>query len=593
MVLSGEKIRLFNRIFQQRIFGGKGKLFALSIVVGAITAVATVALKALAHGCHRLVAELAQTSSWMQWVIPAFPAAGIFLCILFVRYILRREKYVKSLDAVIQSTSEGNGEIPFYHTFAHIITSGIAVGLGGSAGLEAPSALTGSAIGSNIARCLKLSRESRILLLACGGGAGIAAVFNSPVAGTLFASEILLPSVSLPALAPLLMSSAAASLLASWLYSGPQFIQSAVQWKMVNVPYYLLIGLVSGLVSAYIIKVTLLVASHMQKFSSVWIKGLAGSLALYLFFLLFPPLMGEGYQYIAALAYGDLGQITAGPLLTFLNHPTLLLLMLPLLFLIKPLVSGLTLESGGDGGIFGPSLFCGAMLGYFLYKLLTLCGIPGLTPGVFICAGMGGILAGVMQAPLTGIFLIAELTGGFQLLLPLMIVAGLSSFVCKNLVRYNVYKSMIGEKGGNPEPNEEALLLNQIQVSQIMQTDMVTFRQNQKLGELMKIMLEEKQSIYPVVEDDGTLSGIIREEDMRRFVYNETIHNLVLACDLMLPPEPILHADDTLKNAALFFDRIHCWQLPVCEEARLVGLLSKTDVLDCFREKLSHKVELF
>ncbi len=593
MVQSGGIKRLINKIFQQRIFGGKGKLFALSILVGAITAVATVALKSLAQVCHRLVAGAAETASWMHWVIPAFPAAGILICILFVRLILRRGKYVKSLDAVIQSTTEGNGEIPFHHSFAHIITSGIAVGLGGSAGLEAPSALTGSAIGSNIARWLKLSRESRILLLACGGGAGIAAVFNSPVAGTLFASEILLPAVSLPAVAPLLLSSAAAALLASRLYTGPQFVQPDVAWNLVNVPFYLLTGLVTGLVSAYIIQVTLLTARIMGKLRSAWLKGLAGSMALYLFFLLFPSLMGEGYQYIAALANGETGKIAAGPLLVFLNHPAMLLLLLPLLFLIKPLVSGLTLESGGDGGIFGPSLFCGALLGYFLYELLTLCGVPGLSPGAFICAGMGGILAGVMQAPLTGIFLIAELTGGFQLLLPLMIVAGLSSFVSKNLAGYNVYKSLIRQKGGNPEPKEEALILNQIQVHQIMQTNLVTFRQNQTLRELLKITVEAKQGIYPVLEEDGILSGIIREEDMRPYFYNEGIHELVLACDMMLPPEPILHSDDTLKNAALFFDRMHCWYLPVCENGRLVGLLSKTDVLDCFREKLNHKVELF
>ena len=589
MVLSDGKIRLFNRIFQHRIFGGKGKLFALSVLVGVITTFAVVALKVLAQFFHRQTAELAQIAPWMQWVVPAFPAVGILFCIVFVRFILRRDKYVKSLDMVIQSTTEGHGKIPFHHSFAHIITSGVAVGLGGSAGLEAPSALTGSAIGSNIARWLKLSRESCVLLLACGGSAGIAAVFNSPIAGTLFACEILLPSMSLPALAPLLMSSAAATLLASWLYTGPQFLQTAVQWKMANVPYYVLLGLVAGLVSAYIIKITILVARHMHKLRSVWIRGLVGSIVLYLFFLLFPQLMGEGYQYIAALAYGETGRVTAG----ILNHPSMLLVLLPLLFLLKPLVSGLTLESGGDGGIFGPSLFCGAMMGYFLYKVLTLCGIPGLTPGVFICTGMGGILAGVMHAPLTGIFLIAELTGGFQLLLPLMIVSGLSCFVSKNLVRYNVYKSMIVEKGGNPEPTEASLILEQIQVHQLMQTDMVTFRQNQRLGELMKIMLEVKQSIYPVVEEDGTLSGIIREEDMRRFVYKETIHNLVLACDLMLPPEPILHSDDTLKDAALFFDRIRCWHLPVCDNGRLVGMLSKADVLDCFKEKISSKAELF
>ncbi|MFA6928869.1 MAG: chloride channel protein [Lentisphaeria bacterium] len=575
------------------IFGGKGKLFVLSILVGLMTAIAVVILKTLAHSCNYLVVSLVQRAVWMQWLYPAFPALGILFCILFVRFILRREQYVKSLDSVIQATTDGSGEIPFYHTFAHILTSGIAVGLGGSAGLEAPSAFTGSAIGSNCAKWLKLSKESRVLLLACGGAAGIAAVFNSPIAGTLFACEILLPAFSLPALAPLLMASATAALLASWLYAGPHFIQWDFAWNMMDVPSYLLIGLVCGLVSAYIIKLTLLVSRQMARVRSIWLKGLLGSGILYGFFLLFPQLMGEGYKYISALAKGQLEQITSGPLLVFFDHPLLLLILLPLFFLIKPLVSGLSIESGGDGGIFGPSLFCGAFLGYFLYRVLTLMGIPGLSSGAFICAGMGGILAGVMHAPLTGIFLIAELTGGFKLFVPLMIVSALSSFVSKNLTRFNLYKSMIAQKGIVPEPKEEQLFLEHGLVRQAMQTNFVAFRQNQPLRELLKTMLETRQDFYPVLEEDGGLAGIIREEDIRPFFLSEGVYDLLLACDVMLPPDPILHSSDTLQKASLFFDRMKRWYLPVCENGRFVGYLSKAEVLEQYRHKLNEKVDLF
>ena len=580
-------------LFHSRLFGGKGLIFALSILVGLVSALAALAMKNLCHGIARLPLLLAGQGVWRYWLLPAFPALGILLCLLFVRFVLRRQSYVKGLDSVIQS-GRGNAELPFYHTYAHIFTSAVAVGLGGSAGLEAPSALTGSAIGANVAKFFRLGRESRILLLACGGAAGIAAVFDSPLAGTLFACEILLPAFSLSALVPLLLSAATAAVLARLLQSGQHFMQTqGTQWNLFNLHYYLLIGLACGIVSAYIIKVSLSIGRKMEALRSLWLKALLGAALLYVFFLLFPVLMGEGYKHIIELAGNQGDSLLRSALPPFLRHPALWLALLPLLFLLKPIVSTLSVESGGDGGIFGPSLFCGALLGYFAYELSLRLGARVSTPVPFICAGMGGILAGVMHAPLTGIFLVAELTGGFELLIPLMIVSSLSSFVSRNLAGHNLYKSIIAQKGGIAELQEESALLSNVRIGELMRRDFVSLSERQTLRSLLEIMLDTRQNIFPVLNKEQQIVGMIREEQVRPFFFKQSIYDLVLARDLMSPPEPALSPEDSLVEASRLFDQENSWHLPVCDQGKYLGLISKAELLDYYRNVLRQRSELF
>lgn len=563
-------------------------------MVGLISGTLAVLLKAGTHTIQHYTCGWAATHPFHFWILPAVPTAGIFACIILVNFFHKNRPYEKSLAGVIQATSNGTSNLPFYHTFAHLVTSSLAVGACASAGLEAPIALTGAAVGSNMAKGLKLGRESRTLLLACGGAAGIAAVFSSPVAGILFACEVLLPSFSTPALIPLLLASASGSIISQLLYPGHTFIQVVAPWQPVNIPYYLIIGLSCGLFSAYTIRVSSVIAKKFEPTQNVWLKGAAGCAMLYVLFFLFPALMGEGYTFINALAHDNVLALTAdSPLAALGRHPWAMVVMLTLLFLGKPLASTISLESGGDGGIFGPSLCCGAFLGYALYLTLTLLGIKELSPLVFICSGMGGVIAGVMHAPLTGIFLIAELTGSFQLFIPLMLVTALSSFICKSLTRYNIYKTMIVQHGDVPDPQIETLMLAKTQIAEILEKDFQTINPNETLRTLLKTIMQSHRNIFPVINVDGELVGVIREESVRPFIMNPALYDVVLVDDMMIPTGPQLKPTNSLEDATRLMDRLNLWHLPVTVNGKYLGFVSKAGILNAYRNLLNQQTELF
>lgn len=578
----------------KRLLGMKGYILLLSIIVGAVSGTCAVLLKGFAHEWHQLMYAAVLRLPGAVWILPALPAVGIFLCIIIVRLFFNRGPYEKSLAGVITATTNGTSDLPKTKMFSNIITSGIAVGAGASAGLEAPIALTGSAIGSNFAKLFRLGRESRTLLLACGGGAGISAIFNSPVAGALFACEILLPSFSVPALIPLLMASASAAVISELCNSTSPFIQLHAGWTVTNVPYYMFIGIAAGLVSALVIRTSVLVAKRAEKQKNVWMKGLCGCVVLYVFFLLLPALKGEGYNFISALIQGKEGMMTDhGILASLFQSPWSLILLTGVLMFVKPFVSALSVESGGDGGIFGPSLFTGAFLGYFISKFLNLTGITVIDPVNCIAVGMGGVLAGVMHAPLTGMFLIAELTGGYTLFVPLMIVVAFSSFISKRLVKHNVYKSMIVMKGGVPEQSDDEVLLMSAHLRNLVEKDYSPVHENDTLRTLLKAVMHSHRNIFPVLSEDGKLVGIVRVDSIRKFILNAELYDMILVYDVMSDTGPVLDANDSLSDAATLFDRLRIWNLPVTENGKYIGFVSKAGVYDNYRRMLREKPDLF
>ncbi|MFA6815372.1 MAG: chloride channel protein [Lentisphaeria bacterium] len=580
--------------FLKHYLGEKGFVFLLSILVGTIAGLGACFLKVFTHGCHHFVTSLAGDSYWMMWILPAFPAVGIFLCVFIVRYIFRIKEYKKSLSFVVSATTNGSSDLPLHKTFSHLITSGLAVGLGGSAGLEAPIAMTGAAIGSNLAKKTKLGRESRTLLLACGAGAGISAIFNSPVAGTLFACEILLPSFTIPALAPLLMASAAASIVAKSFGMESTFIQIHPDWLLHNVPLYILMGLSCGLLSAYIIRMTLVVEKVLSRHDSIWGKALFSSVILYFVFLLFPTLKGEGYYLIGALLSGHEEVLAmGGPFSFLLMHSWLFLPLLCCLLLLKPMVSSMTIGGGGDGGLFGPSLVVGAFTGYFFYKFLNIEGVMSISAANCIAVGMGGVLAGVMHAPMTGMFLIAEMTGGYTLFVPLMITVSLSSFISKRIAHYNIYKSSIVQEGGIPEMHDDSLVLRETSIHDVVETNFTVVHPNNTLRDLVKILEESQRNICPVLEKDGELVGVIKVDDIHALLFNRTIYDSVLIYDLMEPTGPILTEHDSLYDAMRAFEHSKSRNLPVLCRGKYIGFVSKSGVLDRFRELLAKKQDLF
>ncbi len=577
--------------------GEKNYLLLLSVIVGLVSGIAAVILRFFSEEVRQWSLAVLPDSPVRDYLIPLLPAFGIFICILFVRYWIRKP-YEKGLAGVIVATSHGTSDIPVQKTFSHIITSGISVGCGVSAGLEAPIALTGSAIGSNIAKLFHLGRESRTLLLACGAAGGISAVFNSPVAGALFACEILLSEFSVAALIPLLLASASAAVLADLIYPGHAINIPISDWTMYDLPTFIVLGLLAGLLAAFVIKTSCTVSRIFEPLKNVWLKGAAGAVLLYVTFLLFPALRGEGYDYITGLLDGTEAGITDHSLMSgcFANA-WFFLLLIGLLVMMKAVISPVGLEAGADGGIFAPSMFMGAFLGFFTARLSMLTGFWGsgsIDTRNFMAVGMGGVLAGVMHAPMTGIFLIAEITGGYRLFVPLMIVASISFFVCRKLSQYNVYKSVIAMRGGMPDVTRSDAAMETIHVGELAETDIIPVRETDSLREFLSTFMHSKRNVFPVLDSEDHLIGIVSLDSVRPFLLNSELYDVALVYDVMEKTGPVLNYWDNLGDAVNLFNSCHVWNLPVVHNnGKYAGFVSKAGVFDKYRNELQQKRDLF
>lgn len=580
------------------VLGEKNYFLILSILAGLLSGCAAVLLKGFAHALHSLTELAAQSGGpGVSFLMPLFPCAGIFFCILFVRLFVKKHRYEKSLAGVIESTTNGTADIPVQKTYSHIITSGVSVGLGVSAGLEAPIALTGSAIGSNLAKLFRLGREGRTLLLACGGAAGVSAVFNSPVAGALFACEILLPEFSVPALIPLLISSATAAVVAHVLYRYPTFSIEVSDWAVQNIPWYILLGVAAGLVSAYVIRTSLLLSGRFALFRNVWVRGAAACVIVYCTFLTLPVLQGEGYTFINSLVHGDaMDMMAPSPVRFLFENRWMFLALAGLLVFAKAAVSTTCLAGGGDGGIFAPSMFTGALLGFFCARLIRLLGIYGsaqVSETNFIAIGMGGVLAGVMHAPMTGMFLIAEITGGYKLFIPLMIVTSLSYFISRALTKYNVYKSVIAQRGGAPDRSREVAAIASMHVGDFTEHNFTIIRPTDTLRMLLNAVMSSKRNIFPVVDNENRLVGLVTLDNVRPFLLDDQLYDVALVYDIMSGTGPVLNDTDTLSDATKLFERLHAWNLPVVHDGVYQGFVSKSGVFDRYRDAVKDRHDFF
>jgi len=593
--LHGRFLRFVNPF--QKTLGEQNYIILLSVLVGLLSGVAGALMKTVEHFVQSLAGKIPTDASWAMWVLPATPAIGVFFCI-FVAQVVMHGKYERGLAGVIMSVKNRTGTLPFHKTFSHIITSGVSVGLGVSAGLEAPVAQTGAAIGSNVARSLLLNHENRILLLACGGAAGISAMFNTPVAGAFFAMEILLPKTAsaIPAIIPLILSSATALLVSQQIYPPRLYDFELLRWNMRAVPYYVILGAAAGLVSVFVIKMYTRISKRYGRIRNPWVRGLIGSAILYLAILMFPALRGDGYHFISRLLSEPEALCAGSPAAALFANPWVFLLMTFLLVFLKAMVSISSLESGADGGIFAPSMFIGAFLGYSISKLIHMAGLlwgDYVSELNFLAIGMGGVLAGVMHAPLTGMFLIAELTGGYRLFIPLMIVSAISTFVCRKLCTHNVYKTMILFHGGDPDGTRDADALTRSIPDALIERDYLPLSESDSMRSVLATVMKTHQNVFPVLDRENRLAGIVTLDHVRHYLLETSLYDVALVFDMMRPPEAVLAPGDTLGRAIKLFEKHRVPAIPVVRKGVYIGFVTKDRVLDRYRYLIETKPELF
>ena len=556
-----------------------------AMLIGLTAGLAAVILKLFVHW---LVVEIGFISDNKQTIVALFPILGISLCALYIHY-LNGNKLGKGLSNILFSIAKKSSVLPKDQTYSHIITSALTVGFGGSAGLESPIVTTGSAIGSNFGLAYKLSYKERTLLLACGAAAGIAGAFNTPIAGVLFALEVLLVEANISAFIPILIAAAAGGLCSKIILHEDVLLIFKLQqpFDYRNVPFYSILGLITGVFSFYYSRVFITSEKYFKKFGDKqFLKILIGGAGLYLLILFVPPLFGEGYNSIKSLSNSNTNSLFLHSVLPIgiATKPVLYALLL-LVILLKPIATGFTLGSGGNGGNFAPSLFIGAFVGFVFSSIMTDLGIV-LPISNFTIVAMAGILSGIFHAPLTGIFLIAEITGGYELIIPLMIVSALSYAVSKYFMPLSIDMQKLSEKEKIVTTNTDSYLLSNISISEFIERDFTEVPKNIKLRKLVELITSSRRNIFPVVNDEGNLKGLITIDDIRDVMFKQALYDKITVKELMHSARYVITEKDDIRSAMKLFDESHLWNIPVVFNGKYQGFISKSTILEKYRNIL-------
>ena len=567
-------------------------IFLASILVGVSAGLASVILKHLLHYIFIFITENRFLHSYVFYAI--LPITGILLSVAITKYLFRKKKMFKGLSGLLTIIHKRAGIVPRIHMYSQIITSSLTVGFGGSAGVEAPIVVTGAAFGSNFARTYRLSHKDRSLLLACGVAAGIGGAFNAPIAGVLFTLEVLTLDVTITAFIPLIMAAASGTLM-SKIFLGEDVLLSfhtTQVFNYKNIPFYIALGILAGLVSVYHTRVFHWVEQKMSalKFNGIN-KGLFGGALLALLIFLFPALYGEGYESIKWISSGnELKLLNNSILRPFFHHDWLLVVFIILLILFKPIATGLTLGSGGNGGNFAPSLFMGAYIGFLLSHVLNLLFDIGIPEGNFTLVGMAGILSGLYHAPLTAIFLIAEITGGYGLMIPLMIVSSISFAISKYFEPFSMDTKQIAEKGDIISSNKDEQVLSSLPIELLIDKEYEIIHPNENLGEIVTKIKHSSKNIFPVVDYNHTFLGVILIENIKEVMFESSLYPKLTASELMTIPKQIVSEGQSLESILQFMEINDYWFVPVVYENEFKGFISKNKILTNYRMRLKNEI---
>lgn len=556
-------------------------------IVGICSGALAVILKTLVGLVHDIFLPSHSTSLGISLYI--FPFLGILFTVYFTKFVLDGN-LGRGVSGILLEISSKGGVVKKHKMFSQIITSAVTVGLGGSSGLEAPIVVTGAALGSNVALGLHFGYKERTLLLACGTAAGIAAVFNAPIAGVMFAIEILLADVTTFMLVPLIIAAACGQLFSHALLHEDLlfFFKYLKPFNVKNIPYYLFLAVFCGGVSLYYAKMTHIVEGFFKrmKVSPVMKAVIAGLMLAGLYFL-FPTLFGEGYRSIQYLAAGKPSELMQNAnFVRFVGGEYRLLIMVGVLIFIKVIATSVTLSGGGNGGNFAPSLFTGAHVGFFFSR-----GINSFFPGTlpesnFTLVGMAGVLSGVMYAPLTAIFLIAEITGGYDLILPLMIVSTLSFAMAKHFEPFSMETKQMANSGQIFTDDKDKNVLLLLNVSELIEKDIFCLYPEETLGDLVKVITKSKRNIFVVTDKEKRFLGYFTLDDVRELMFRQDLYGTLLIRDIMKPAPATLQLNDNLTHIMQQFDALGVWNLPVLDGKQYVGFISKAGVFTKYRSKL-------
>jgi len=565
-------------------------ILVLSFVVGIFAGIAAYLLKTSIHLIQTLLTNSFSRYDVNYWYL-VFPAIGILIASLFVRYIVK-DDISHGITRILYAFSQRKSILKLHNVWTSLVGSSITIGFGGSVGAEAPIVLTGAAIGSNLGNFFKMDQKTLMLLVGCGSAGAIGGIFKAPIAGLMFTLEVLMLDMTLTAIAPLLIASVTATAM-SYFLSGSAFMfkfNTYEPFAIDRIPYLILLGIVCGLVSLYFTRGMNWLEGLFRKLKKPYTKLAFGGVMLSLLIFLFPPLYGEGYEAIEALLNGNSASLLDRSFFLGLgDSPWIIIIYLSLIVIFKIFASAATTSAGGVGGIFAPSLFVGCLTGFVLARVLIFFGFA-VPEANFALAGMSGLMSGVMHAPLTGIFLIAELTGGYNLFMTLMIVSMVSYLTIILFEPHSLYAMRLAQKGELLTHHKDRAVLTLLKMENVIETDLTELYPKMTLGELVTIISQSKRNIFPVVNPvNRVLVGVVLLDEVRNIMFRPDLYNRFTVQKLMISPPATINENLAMEKVMEIFEDSGAWNLPVVDDQkRYVGYVSKSKIFNSYRHVLVH-----
>jgi CIC family chloride channel protein len=563
------------------------QIYILSFVVGLVCALAAVVMKNAIHFTHVLFTQGVMKGAGGVLSL-AYPLFGIFLTILAVKYIVR-DNISHGISRVLYAISRRKSYIKPHNNWSSILTSSLTIGFGGSVGAEAPIVLTGASIGSNIGRYFKLNYKYVTLLLGCGAAAAISGIFKAPIGGILFTLEVLMLDLTMSSIVPLLISSVTAATVAYFFMGDNVLFSFQVKqgFMLSELPYYLILGVFCGLVGVYFTRATVGIEKLYQKITNKWIRMVLGGLILGGLIYFYPALYGEGYETVMTLLNAGNG---AAPGIQIFGQMAqgfwAFSLLMAGLLLVKVVATASTNGAGGVGGIVAPTLFTGGVAGYYLSSLLNhLFGLT-LIESSFTLTAMAGVFAAVLHAPLTAIFLIAEITEGYGLLIPLILTSTIAFITTRAFQKHSIYNEQLALTGELITHDKDKAVMTLLDWSKEVEKDLLTVRPDGNLGDLVKQISRSNRNIFPVVDEFNILEGVVLLDDVRGKMFKPELYDKVLVRDLMTIPPSYIDLSERGDVVLDAFERTGAWNLPVLDRGRYVGFISKSRIFSAYRELL-------
>lgn len=582
---------LINSLVRWRIsrISERNFIYILSLVVGLVSGLAALTLKKLIH-----LVEV-QLTGWFQsntysFLYLAYPLLGITLTWLFLKYVVK-DDIGHGVSKILFAISRKSGRLKRHNTWTSMVASSMTIGLGGSVGAEAPIVLTGASIGSNLARVFRLNYKYVILMIGCGAAGAIAGIFKAPIAGIIFTLEVLMLDMTMAYLIPLLISSVTAASL-SYIFMGSAMVMKfdlVNAFTVQNIGYYILLGIVSGMVSYYFIRSIMWQEARFRKIASPVTRLLVGGTILSILVFMLPPLWGEGYTSIVKIFSGHgADMLNNSVFYSWKDNNYMLLLFLGMILLLKVVATAATTGGGGIGGVFAPTLFMGAVTGFMLARLLNTLFALHLPEENFALAGMAGLMAGVMHAPLTAIFLTAEITGGYGLFIPLIITSTVAYLTIMRFEPYSIYTKRLALRGDLITHHKDKAVLKLMQTRNLIETDFEILSPEATLGDLAKAVSRSHRNLFPVVDDEGMLKGMVKLSETRTLIFETSLYDKVKIKDLMYMPRHYVSPRDSMEEVAEKFESSGRFNLAVIDNGKYVGFISRARVFSDYRENIRH-----